>query len=80
MSRDESHHLLQEGFPGLGGKEGGELRQCLWKESPDPTQGKSQGPFSHRALGAEPVSQEEKLSVKVVWRFGNLDRPGWSEL
>lgn len=38
------------------------------------------GTFRHRPLGAEPVSQEEKLSVKVVWRCGNPDRPGWEEL
>lgn len=40
----------------------------------------SQGCFSHRPLRAKTVPREEKLSVKVVWRVENPDRPGWDGL
>lgn len=72
--------------PGPGGgskawedRRGSKMRQCLWEESPRAARDKARD-AQHRPLGAEPVSREEKLSVKVVWRFGNPDRPGWEEL
>lgn len=54
------------------------MRQCLWEES-QATRDKARD-AQLRPLGAEPVSREETLSVKVVWRFGNPDRPGWEGL
>lgn len=59
----------------MGSKKGGEMTVSVEGDSPGVTKS---GPFSHTTLGAKPVSRmgRGKLSVKVVWRFGNPGRPG----
>lgn len=43
------------------------MRQCMWRRTLE-LRGTQPGRFGHRPLRAKPVSREEKLSVKVVWR------------
>lgn len=43
------------------------MKQCVWKGTLE-LRGTQPGCLGHRPLRAKPVSQEEKLSVKVVWR------------